>query len=151
MSSRTEWEYKGPRAADVTSGVPRGEERTPGANWLLFAGVMLALVGILNVIYGIAAISKSHFYDGNADYVVSSLRTYGWTGVVLGGAQLLAATSIWRGGSFGRWFGLVAASLSAIEALMSISGYPFLSLALFAVDVLIIYGLTAYGGQHRAV
>ena len=150
MSSRTEWVYKGPRAADVTSGVPRGEQ-TPGANWLLFAGVMLALVGILNVIYGIAAISKSHFYDGNADYVVSSLRTYGWAGLVLGGAQLLAATSIWRGGSFGRWFGLAAASLSAIEALLSISGYPFLSLALLAVDVLIIYGLTAYGGQHRAV
>jgi hypothetical protein len=32
---------------------------------------------------------------------------------------------------------------------MSIPAYPFWSLAIFAVDILVIYGLAAYGGQHR--
>jgi hypothetical protein len=30
--------------------------------------------------------------------------------------------------------------------LLSIAGYPFWSLAVFGIDILIIYGLAAYGG-----
>ena len=47
------------------------------------------------------------------------------------------------------WFGIFIASLNAIGALLSIPAYPFWSLAIFAIDVLIIYGLAAYGGDRR--
>lgn len=63
--------------------------------------------------------------------------------------QCFAAFSIWQGGGYGRWFGICVAALSAIGALLSIPAYPFWSLAIFAIDVLIIYGLAAYGGQRR--
>jgi hypothetical protein len=43
------------------------------------------------------------------------------------------------------------AGLSSIGALMSLPAYPFWSLAIFAVDVLVIYGLAAYGGQRRPI
>ena len=67
----------------------------------------------------------------------------------VGVLQLLACVSIVRGGQFGRWFGIVVASLSAIAALLSIPAYPFWSLAVFAVDIMIIYGLAAYGGHRQ--
>jgi hypothetical protein len=143
MSTKTEWVYKGPSRPGQA---PAGDD---GAGWVLFAGIMLALAGILNVIYGIAAISKSHFFTDNAHFIISSLKTWGWVGVLLGATQLLAASSIWRGGSFGRWFGIGAAALSAVAALMSIAGYPFLSLTLFALDVMVIYGLATYGGRGQ--
>jgi hypothetical protein len=41
------------------------------------------------------------------------------------------------------------AGVNAVGALLSIPSYPFLSMAIFAVDILVIYGLAAYGGQHR--
>jgi hypothetical protein len=41
--------------------------------------------------------------------------------------------------------------LSSIAALLAIPAHPFWSLAIFAVDVAIIYGLAAYGGQGRTV
>jgi hypothetical protein len=63
--------------------------------------------------------------------------------------QVIAALSIWQGGGYGRWFGIGVAGLSSIGALMSIPAYPFWSLAIFALDVLIIYGLAAYGGDRR--
>jgi hypothetical protein len=44
---------------------------------------------------------------------------------------------------FGRRFGIVVARLSAIAALLSIPAYAFWSLAVFAVDIIIIYGLAA--------
>jgi hypothetical protein len=131
-------------------GRPHPEEAS-GAGWLLFAGTMLLIVGILNVIYGIAAISNSSFFVHDAKYVVSGLNTWGWVMLGFGALQLIAAVSIWNGGSFGVWFGIAVAGLNSVGALLSIPSYPFWSLAVFAVDVLIIYGLAAYGGQRRPV
>jgi len=130
---------------------PASQSEPAGANWVLFAGVIIFLLGVLNVIYGIAAIGKSHFFATDAKYIVSNLKTWGWVSLVLGALQILAALSIWRGGQFGRWFGILAAGLSSIAALMSIPAYPFWSLGIFAIDILVIYGLAAYGGQHQRV
>ena len=120
-----------------------------GAGWRLFAGIMIVMVGVLNVIYGIAAIDSASFFVANQKYIVSDLNTWGWVLLVIGVLQIFAAFSIWNGGSFGRWFGIAVASLNAIAALLSIPGYPFWSLAVFTIDILIIYGLAAYGGTSR--
>ena len=128
---------------------PTYEESGPG--WLLFAGIMIVIVGVLNVIYGIAAVGNSAFFVNDQKYILSNLNTWGWVTLILGAVQMLAAYSIWAGNQFGRWFGIGVAGLSAIGALMSLPAYPFWSLAIFAVDLLVIYGLAAYGGQHRAL
>jgi hypothetical protein len=60
---------------------------------------------------------------------------------------VVASISLMGGGTYGRWFGMFAASLSAIASLLAIPAYPFWSLAIFAIDILIIYGLAAYGGR----
>ncbi len=124
-----------------------GEGESSGAGWVMFAGIMLLIVGVLNVIYGIAAVGDSKFFVHETQYILSGLNTWGWVTIVLGALQILAAFSIWSGGAFGRWFGITVASLSAIGALLSMPAYPFWSLAVFAIDILIIYGLAAYGGQ----
>jgi len=122
-----------------------------GSGWLLFAGIMVMLVGILNVIYGIAAISDSSFFVKDQKYILSNLHTWGWVTLILGVLQILAALSIWSGGQYGRWFGIIAAGLSSIAALLSIPAYPLWSLAIFAVDIAIVYGLAVHGGQGRSV
>lgn len=125
--------------------------RHEGTSWVLFAGIMICLAGILNVIWGIAAIGESRFFTEDATYILSGLNTWGWIMLCVGIAQIAAAYSIWRGGRFGRWFGIAVAGLGAIGALMSISAYPFWSLALFSLDILVIYGLASYGGDPRVV
>jgi Short repeat of unknown function (DUF308) len=122
-----------------------------GAGWLLFAGIMLLIAGVLNVIYGIAAIGNSSFFVNDTKYIFSDLNTWGWVTLVLGAFQVAAAFSIWAGNQFGRWFGITAAALSAIGALLALPAYPFWSLAIFALDILIIYGLAAYGGSRRSL
>jgi hypothetical protein len=119
-----------------------------GEGWMLFAGIMMALISVLNIIYGIAAIGDSHFFVDNQSYILSGLSTWGWVTLGIGAIQMLAALSIWNGRQFGRWLGILMASANAIAALLSIPAYPFWSLAIFAVDVLIIYALAAYGGQR---
>ncbi|MFL5818514.1 MAG: hypothetical protein ACJ76L_13050 [Conexibacter sp.] len=119
------------------------------SGWLLFAGIMIFIAGVLNTIYGIGAISDSKFFVEDTKYIISSLNTWGWITLIVGVLQLVAAVSIWRGGAFGMVIGMGVAMISAIVALLSIASYPLLSLAIFAVDVLIIYGLATYGGQRN--
>jgi hypothetical protein len=126
-----------------------GPNDTSGSGWLVFTAIILAIVGVLNIIYGIAAISDSTFFVADTKYILSDLNTWGWVTLILGALQLLACVSVYRGGQFGRWFGILAASLSIIAALLSIPAYPFWSLAVFAVDLMIIYGLAVYGGRGR--
>ena len=124
------------------------EERSyTGAGWVLFAAIMLVIGSVLSIIWGIAAVSSSHFFVAGASYIVSGLNTWGWIVMAFGALQALAAVSIWRGGEFGRWFGIFAAGLGGLAAMMSIPAYPFWALALVAIDVLVIYGLAVYGGK----
>lgn len=106
---------------------------------------MLSIAGVLNVIYGIAAVGDSKFFVNNTHYAIGNLNTWGWVALVLGMLQLAAAVSLFRGGLWGRIFGAETEGFSAIAALLSIPAYPFWSLAIFAIDILVIYGLASYG------
>jgi hypothetical protein len=139
--------YPGSAEGRATRAVAEYDEGVGG--WVSFAGVMLLIVGILNFIYGIAAIDKANFFVSNTQFVISDLSTWGWVMVVLGAIQVTAAGSLFVGGSWGRWVGIATAGLNAIAQLLWISSYPWLSLALFAIDVLVLYGLIARFGRRQ--
>jgi hypothetical protein len=116
-----------------------------GLGRAMFATVLLIVGGVLNIIYGISAISNSHFFTANAHYVFSNLKTWGWITLILGIMEIIAAISLVGGGIYGRWFALVAAALTAIGALLEIPAYPLWSIAIFALSLWIIHGLVLYG------
>lgn len=133
------------------AGSARLGEDDRGYGWVMFAGTVLALVGTLNVIEGIAAVSKSHFFVGNAHYVFGDLKSWGWTVLIIGAIQLLTGFGVLMKNQLARWAGVGFAVLNAIAQLLMIPSYPFWSLTLFTLDILIMYGLIAYGGRsYRA-
>jgi len=110
--------------------------------WWIFAAIMLSIAGVLNIIWGIAAISEAKFVTvTGATYVFSNLNTWGWITLILGALEILAAMSLFSGGGFGRWFGIFAASLVAIDALLDINVLPFWSICVFALSVIVVYQL----------
>ena len=116
-----------------------------------FAAILLLVAGVLNVIYGIAAIADSKFFVGETKYLFSNLHLWGWITVLLGGVQLFAAASLSAGNAFGRIVGIFAASAGAVGALLAVGGaYPFWSLGIFALCVIIIHGLVVYGEPKAA-
>ena len=116
-----------------------------GSGSALFAAIMLMVTGTVNVIYGIAAIGESKFFVGETRYVFSNLNTWGWITLLLGIIAIFAGLSVSRGGAFGRIVGIFVASISAIGALLSVGGaYPFWSLGIFAMCIVIIHGLVVY-------
>jgi hypothetical protein len=121
-----------------------------GYGLVTFAGVMLMIVAVLNTIYGIAAIGKANFFVNDAKYVFGDLQMWGFFLVALGVAQAFAAFAIWRGVSWGRWFGVACASVNSVLQMLWIPSYPILAFVLLAIDISVIYGLLAYGGRRRA-
>lgn len=119
-----------------------------GEGWVLFAGVMVMIAGFLNVIYGIAALDDSAvFADGSRYVIFDDLNTWGWIHLIIGLVQVVAAFSIWSRNSFGRVIGVASATVSAIAIMLFANAFPFIAFGIFVLDLLVIYGLVAYGGK----
>lgn len=126
-------------------------ERSPrGMGRAIFAGVLMLVAGTLNVIYGIAAIDNANVFVADARFVAGDLSTWGWITLLLGVLQFFAAFSVWRGGLYGLFFGVVMGGVAAVAALMAIPAYPLWSLALFSLSILIIFGLVQYVSDIRS-
>ncbi len=130
--------------ASANDGYDDGSPR--GVGWIVFAAILLFLAGTWNFIDGILAISSSHVYTANAHYVFSDLKTWGWIVMLLGILQLIAGMSLLSGSEWAKWFAIAVAGLNAIGQLMFIPAYPFWALAMFTLDIFIIYGVAVYGG-----
>lgn len=122
-----------------------------GQGRVTFAGVLLIIAGALNVIYGIAAISEAHFFtDSGTQFVFSSLNTWGWIILLLGVLELTGGFSLLSGNTYGRVIGVIAASFGAIGSLLGVAGaYPFWSLGVFALCVIVLHGLIVYGEPEQ--
>jgi len=120
-----------------------------GTGRALFVAILLMIAGVLNIIYGIAAVGNAHFFN-NTQYVFSSLHTWGWITIIVGAIQLLAGVSLISGGGFGRVIGIIAATIGALESLLSVGGaHPFWSLGIFALCLWVLHGLVIYGTEDN--
>lgn len=115
--------------------------------WVIFSGILVLLLGTLNFIDGLAAISSAHFYVAGARYVVGDLNTWGWVALCIGVAQWAVGLGIFVRNQFARWTGVAVLALNAIAQLLMMPAYPFWALAIFALDIIGIYGLTAHGNR----
>jgi hypothetical protein len=114
-----------PPTTTPTVGEARRHEEGHGYGLVLFASILLVVVGCFNTIQGIAAIANSHVFTANAHYVFANLRAWGWITLILGVLQLIAA----------------------IDQMFFIPAYPFWSLTIIAMDVVALWGLCAYGSR----
>ena len=121
-----------------------------GYDLVVFAWVLLLILGVFNLIDGIAAVARSHVFTSNAHYVFGDLKTWGWTVLIIGALQLLAALGIMSGNQAARWLGVALLGLDALAQMMFIPAYPIWALLIIAGDVAALYGLCVYGGRPAA-
>jgi hypothetical protein len=136
-----------------TAGDPAYYEDTEvkGIGWVTFAAIALGFAGVWVFFEGLLAIFRSKVYIANSSYIFSDLRTWGFIVAILGLLSVWAAYSVFTGSEWARWFGIVVAALNAYSQLMFVNAQPWWSVTMFAVDVIIIYALAAYGGKRLRV
>jgi hypothetical protein len=127
-----------PRRGDVQYKDPHAE------GWMTFSVVMLMVLGVSNVIGGIAAIGDSKFFPGTAKYLVGDLHSLGWAVLILGAVQVVAGLGV-RAGSFPAvWIGVASAGLNLVGQLLFLPAQPLWSLGLAALDAAVLFGLVTY-------
>ncbi len=112
----------------------------------MFAGIVLVIVGTLNIIYGIGALDDANYFANDTRYVLTNLNALGWVLIILGVIQLTGGFSLLAGNTYGRVIGIVGGTVGAIGALLSIGqNNPWWSLAIFFLCVYVVYGIIVFG------
>ena len=124
------------------------ESRATG--WQTFSGLVLALGGLFAVIDGLMAVYKSSFFVGNAVFVFSDLKTWGWIIFGLGVLGIVSGFAVFSGSEWARWTGITVAALGALGQMLTAQAYPLWSLMIMSVYVIAIYGLAVYGVRESA-
>ena len=122
-----------------------------GTGRVVFAAVMLLILGFINIIYGIGALDDANIFVNDTRFILDNLNTLGWVMIILGLIQLTGGFSLMAGNEYGRVVGIIGGTLGAIGALLSIGGnYPWWSLAVFFLCIYVVHGIIIYGEDERA-
>jgi hypothetical protein len=129
------------------------QPRRPSAwvGMVVFAGVMLLLVGAWEAMLGLIALFNSTYYLVSPSGMVASVdyTVWGWVHLVLGALAVLAGFGVLAGRMWARVTGIVLAALVAIANIAFIPAYPVGSVILVTAAVLVIYALAAHGKEIR--
>jgi hypothetical protein len=141
-SCLTTWPANHTRRFDVSHSSQQYEERSSPA-WATFVAVYLAIAGVLNLVWGIAALSnKSYFvHEG---LLWSKLNTWGWIAIILGAIQVLGALAAFRRRPSGAIIAGFLAFMGIMFNFLSIGAYPVWSAIMLVIDGLIVWAVTVH-------
>ena len=126
-----------------------GQEEAPSglaSGLSVFAGVMMIMAGGFQALSGLVAIFQDEFFVSTRNYMLKfDATTWGWIHLLLGVLVLAAGFAVMSGKVWGRTIGVILAVLSALTNFAFIPYYPFWAMAIIALDVFIIWALTAHG------
>ena len=135
----------------------RRQETTPEitgwVGWISFASVMMVLVGSFQVINGLVALFDSGYYVVTESQLVVNVdyTAWGWAHLLLGALAVGAGFALMAGRMWARVVAIALALVSAVVNMAFIAAYPIWSLTVIAVDVLVIYAVTAHGSEVKAL
>lgn len=126
-------------------------DNSEGIGWIGFAAFMLMLSGFFNLIVGFVALFKeTAIYSPSVDAVVTlDYNQWGWVHMLLGVLVLGAAASLMAGHMYGRIVAVTLAVISAVVNLAFIPVYPFWSIIIIVIDVMIIHAVVVHGGKLK--
>jgi hypothetical protein len=125
---------------------PNSDMAAFAATGVSFAGSMLVLVGIFEVINGIAAINNDTVIVRSKNYTFGlDLTAWGWIHVIVGALMVFAGITLFSRKAWAVITAIALAMLSAINNFFYLPHYPFWSILIIAIDVWIIWSLTRPG------
>jgi hypothetical protein len=118
--------------------------------WVYFAGILMVITGIFQAIAGLTALlSPTYYAVGEKAVVAFNYNQWGWIHLLLGALIGFAGVAVINGSVWGRVIGVVMAVLSIIANFAFVGAYPFWSILVMVIDVLVIYALTVHGDEVR--
>jgi hypothetical protein len=112
--------------------------------WIVFAGVYLLVAGLMNGVWGLAALTDNELLHGRA-LAWSNLTTWGWVSVVVAAVQLTAGGLVLARKVVGRALAIVIALSGLFVNFLSVGAYPLWSILALVANGLVLWAVTVYG------
>jgi hypothetical protein len=136
------------RTRDYDVGAP-----TAWAGWVVFAAVMMMMVGGFHAIAGFVALFDDGYYVARPSGLVLSVdyTSWGWIHLLLGVLVFLAGLALLAGQTWARVLGVALAALSAFANMAFIAAYPLWSIIIITLDVIVIYAIVVHGREVKSM
>ena len=140
-----------PRTQYPQTPTPRHTERSGWSGWIIFAGVMLMLVGTFQLIAGLVALLEDDYYavTKNGLVVHMSFTGWGWVHIGLAAINIAAGFGVVTGRGWARVWAIIVASLSAIVNIGFLAASPVWVVTMVTLDVIVIYALCVHWDEMK--
>ena len=122
------------------------QERLTG--WAAFAGVVMLVIGILDAIYGLAALLNDNVITtagGGSGVIIWDFTTWGWIHLIVGVILILTAFGLFSAAGWARVVAIVVCVIGAVVQVGMITAFPIWSFLMILLYIAVIYNLTARG------
>jgi hypothetical protein len=114
------------------------------AGWIIFAATLLLLIGGFNIIEGVVALINDERLVVVQDKLIAvDLTSWGWTLVIFGALMVATSIGLYASQTWARVTAIILVGLHALAQMGWLGAYPIWSLLMIALDVVVIYALTA--------
>jgi hypothetical protein len=127
-------------------------EVTGWVGWGRFAGVIIFISGVFGLLQGVVALiaPDPYFITTGGTLFLLDLSGWGWWHIVIGLLLMFTAAALFTGATWSRVIAIILCVLSAIGQLLLLPAQPWWSTIIIALDILVIYALTAHGRELAA-
>lgn len=132
--------------------MPRHGVRTRWLGWIIFAGIVMLAIGVVQVLYGFAALMRTGttFISQTGTSVTLDMSNVGLTYLIVGAVLAATGIGVMFGQTWARVVGIAIASLSLLANLAFFTVYPLWSTLVIVLNVVVIYALAAHGKEARS-
>ena len=126
-------------------------EVTGWVGWIVFAGTMMAILGIFHMFEGLIALFRHTqiVFPTTGLAVQVSYNQWGWLQLIAGALVFAAGLGLFTGRMWARTLGVILVSISALINFAWASSFPVWSLTLLAIDFFVLYAIIAHGSEMK--
>lgn len=129
---------------------PAPADPGPWVGWIWFAGVIMVMVGVFNVVTGLTAIVRDEVFAAvPSGVLVFDLTTWGWIHLVFGLAQVAVGAGLFAARGWALTIGVLVAGLNAVAQLVALPFAPLWALIVIVLDCVVIYAMVVHGAEVR--
>jgi hypothetical protein len=116
------------------------------SGWIGFAGLMLMILGSIDFFEGLIAVIRKEYYAFTPQgLIIFNVTTWGWLAMIMGVVLVLVGAGLTGGAAWARWVAIVLLVVNLLGHLgfVGSSAYPIWSLTVVALEIIVLFALTA--------
>jgi hypothetical protein len=136
---------------DTAGGVHRAAPAPKASGWFAFAGALMIMLGLFNVIMGVVAlVNRTYYVVGPQGLLILDIRGWGWVHLIVGALIVLTGFALFTGSGWARVVAALLAGFNALAQLAFLSAQPLWSTIVIVLDVLVIWAVVVHRTDAEA-